>query len=274
MDAPIFICYRRDDTIAEAGRLRDAIANTFSQRTVFLDHSSINAGEEWPKKLRNQLMNASVVVAIIGPQWLVASDEFGRRRIDDQDDWVRRELETALSSKKLLLPVLVGNTKLPPSEAMPQSLRPLLDRQAIELRHSFWDHDVKLVLESIKNALTPDQLQTVKRGPYPVPPAEKPDPISHHQLQAALSGVLKNWNVVESPLPEDKEVTRVELSREYEFSCFRDAIDFMYQLAPGCDIAIHHPRWENIWRNVACVPDNLGHRTPNIRSRCSACQVL
>ena len=24
----------------------------------------------------------------------------------------------------------------------------------------------------------------------------------------------------------------------------------MYRVAPGCDIAIHHTRWENIWRTV------------------------
>lgn len=41
MGAPIFICYRRDDSGPVAGRLRDAIAHTFSQCTVFLDNSSI-----------------------------------------------------------------------------------------------------------------------------------------------------------------------------------------------------------------------------------------
>jgi pterin-4a-carbinolamine dehydratase len=24
----------------------------------------------------------------------------------------------------------------------------------------------------------------------------------------------------------------------------------MHETAPGCDIAIHHPTWENVWRSV------------------------
>ena len=24
----------------------------------------------------------------------------------------------------------------------------------------------------------------------------------------------------------------------------------MAQVAPGCDIAMHHPRWENIWKTI------------------------
>jgi pterin-4a-carbinolamine dehydratase len=58
------------------------------------------------------------------------------------------------------------------------------------------------------------------------------------------------WKKKVSPLPEDSESVRVELFREYRFKSFRDAIRFMYQVAPGCDIAIHHPRWENIWKTV------------------------
>ena len=251
MVAPIFVCYRRDDSSAAAGRLRDAIAHMFSQRAVFLDHSSIHPGEKWRREIQKQLAQAKIVIAIIGPEWLRVSDEWGVRRIDSPDDWVRRELETALSKKNLLLlPVLVSGAKLPPRNKMPKSLGPLLDRQALELRDSFWGHDVKLVLERIKSILPLKQLENSKRGPYPIPPADKPDPISKRQLQAALKGPLKNWKVVQSSCPDGNHITKTELFREYEFPSFRDAVGFMYQLAPGCDIAIHHPRWENIWRTL------------------------
>ncbi|WP_392531464.1 4a-hydroxytetrahydrobiopterin dehydratase [Nostoc sp. C117] len=36
----------------------------------------------------------------------------------------------------------------------------------------------------------------------------------------------------------------------YNFKTFRYAIELMNQVAPGCDIALHHPRWENVWRTV------------------------
>ena len=36
----------------------------------------------------------------------------------------------------------------------------------------------------------------------------------------------------------------------------------MNEVAPGCDIAIHHPRWENIWKTVKVYLTtwDIGHR--------------
>ena len=36
----------------------------------------------------------------------------------------------------------------------------------------------------------------------------------------------------------------------------------MNEVAPGCDIAIHHPRWENLWRSlrVWLTTWDIGHR--------------
>ncbi|MES1264431.1 MAG: 4a-hydroxytetrahydrobiopterin dehydratase, partial [Variovorax sp.] len=49
---------------------------------------------------------------------------------------------------------------------------------------------------------------------------------------------------------EDPTVERIEICREFRFTTFQGAIGFMAQVAPGCDIAMHHPRWENVWRTV------------------------
>lgn len=262
MVAPIFICYRRDDSGSTAGRVRDAIAHTFGDRAVFFDHSSIEPGVKWPAKLEEGLKHASIVISIIGPNWLRSSDKWGRRRIDEPDDWVRKEIETALLNKKLLLPVLVAGASLPPRDKIPDSLAPFLDHQVVELRDAFWQHDIQLVLERIKSVLTPDQLKSVKRGPYPTPPPDKPMPIPESQLEKALNGTLRHWVVTSSTLPEDPSLTRTELFREYEFRSFREAVKFMYQLAPGCDISIHHPRWENIFRTVRVYLStwDIGHQ--------------
>jgi pterin-4a-carbinolamine dehydratase len=36
----------------------------------------------------------------------------------------------------------------------------------------------------------------------------------------------------------------------------------MNLLAPGCDIAMHHPRWENVWKTlkVYLTTWDIGHR--------------
>ena len=43
---------------------------------------------------------------------------------------------------------------------------------------------------------------------------------------------------------------KMELIRAFRFRRFQAAVDYMYMVAPGCDIAQHHPRWENVWKTL------------------------
>jgi len=58
----------------------------------------------------------------------------GRSRLHDPHDVVRRELEAALRTGRRLVPVLVDRATLPDPAQLPSELRPLLERNAIELR--------------------------------------------------------------------------------------------------------------------------------------------
>ena len=106
--------------------------------------------------------------------------------------------------------------------------------------------------------------ETVKRAAsmYPSPPPEVPDPITEEKLQIALDNSLLRWKKVVTLLPEDPGNKRIEIFREYKFKTFIDAINFMHQTAPVCDQALHHPRWENIWKtiNVYLTTWDIGHR--------------
>lgn len=50
---------------------------------------------------------ATVVLALIGSSWLRSADEYGRRRLDISDDWVRNELLAAIDSGKSVIPILL-----------------------------------------------------------------------------------------------------------------------------------------------------------------------
>lgn len=85
--------------------------------------------------------------------WMGASmDAFGRasRRIDDPEDWVRKELETALTEQKLVVPVLLEGAKLPPREALPETLRSLPDCQSVTVREDYWDNDLLPLVQKIQ----------------------------------------------------------------------------------------------------------------------------
>lgn len=253
METPIFISYRRADSGPQAGRLYSALTQKFGQENVFMDTSDIEPGELWPRELDDALRSANSLLVVIGPDWLKASNEWGERRIDQENDWVRREIETTIVDGKGILPVLVRDARLPPPDKIPGSISYLTKRQKVDLREAYWDHDVHLVLARFQPQDVGQRPSTSEdsENPYPreVPP-EKPHPISEEALKIALQGTLFSWKKIASPLPEDTSKVRDELVRSYKFKRFLDAVAFMSQVAPGCEIFMHHPRWENIWKTV------------------------
>lgn len=79
-----------------------------------------------------------MLIAIIGPNWLGTQDD-GPRRLDDPDDWVRLEVEAAISRGIRVIPVLVDGARMPVETELPQSLRGLARRQAVTLNPASLD---------------------------------------------------------------------------------------------------------------------------------------
>ena len=78
---------------------------TFGPDSVFMDTEAIRVSAQWPKAITGGLQQATHAIAVIGPQWLRVTDDYGRRRIDRKDDWVRNEISHALQHRKRILPV-------------------------------------------------------------------------------------------------------------------------------------------------------------------------
>jgi pterin-4a-carbinolamine dehydratase len=263
MNPWIFLSYRREDSGSEAIALRNSLRQAFGEGSVFMDTASLQAGGVWTEELAAALKGATVILAVIGPDWLRAgSSEWGQRRIDCADDWVRQELTVALAENRKVIPVLVRGGRMPPPDVLPEPLKGLATRQAIELRGGYWDHDIKLLLAQVGKSGDQRGGHESMLAPYPQNPPEGPDPVGEEKLERILAKELVHWKKVETPLPEKPGQVRVELFREFRFKTFQDAIRFMHQVAPGCDIAVHHPRWENVWRTVRVYLTtwDIGHR--------------
>jgi len=154
----IFISYRRNGAAGEARALARDLADAFGADAVFLD-ISLPGGATWPARVRDELASASVVLALIGPDWLMSTDEWNRRRIDSPSDWVRQEIAGALGdANKLLIPVLLNDARLPPKEALPVALANLADRQVRELSHGTWRWQVDALVADIKRHHGGDRL--------------------------------------------------------------------------------------------------------------------
>lgn len=150
MTSSIFISYRREDSAAEAGRIASALRREVGEDEVFIDTSSIAAGARWPAEIQTSLARARLVIVVIGPDWLTAGiNQWGQRRIDHAEDWVRQELAYSLSQEKEVIPLLVRGGAVPPKDVLPEDIKTLYDIQAVEIRTNYWDHDLGLLFTRV-----------------------------------------------------------------------------------------------------------------------------
>lgn len=145
----IFISYRRDDSAGHAGRLFDGLRARFGAGHVFMDVTDLRPGQDFAVELERAVGRADCVLAVIGPRWLQAVDAAGRRRIDDPDDFVRREIALGLAHGATVIPVLVHGAALPRAAELPEPLQPLARRQAVELSDPRWDSDLRELIASL-----------------------------------------------------------------------------------------------------------------------------
>jgi TIR domain len=154
MAGKIFINYRRDDSIGTAGRLHDRLAQTFGRKNLFMDVDHIPAGVDFVKYLHSQVAGCDVFLAVIGPNWLDAKDDDGCRRFDNPDDFVTIEIAAALARNIRVIPVLIDGAYTPKAERLPDSVKPLVRRNAVELRNAHFGRDAEALTEKIKEALS------------------------------------------------------------------------------------------------------------------------
>jgi tetratricopeptide (TPR) repeat protein len=153
MAARIFINYRRADSTATAGRLHDRLAQTFGRKILFMDVDHVPAGVDFVEYLHSQVATCEVFLAVIGPNWLDAKDDDGCRRLDNPDDFVTIEIAAALARNIRVIPVLVDGARMPKVGDLPDSLKPLVRRQAIDLHHDRFGRDAEALIDRIREAL-------------------------------------------------------------------------------------------------------------------------
>jgi hypothetical protein len=149
----IFINYRRNDSEGEAGRLFDDLTMNFTQASVFMDVEAIEPGRDFRKAIDESVANCSILLAVIGQDWLNAKDAEGLRRLDDPNDFVRIELASALRRDIPVVPVLVKAAKMPRAEQLPDDLKELAYRNAMELTHARWKSDIQVLIKALRRNL-------------------------------------------------------------------------------------------------------------------------
>jgi hypothetical protein len=152
MNAKVFINYRREDTAPYAGRLYDRLTAHFGEDHVFIDIDQIEPGEDFVEAINRKVSACDIAIVAIGPNWLRPIDASGKRRLDDEEDFVRMEIVAVLQREIRVIPVLLGGAQMPGRHDLPEALAPLSRRNAIELSETRFHADVDRLIEAIERS--------------------------------------------------------------------------------------------------------------------------
>ncbi len=159
----IFINYRRGDSIATAGRLHDRLAAAFGKNNLFLDVDHIPAGVDFVTHLNSKVTSCDVFLALIGQNWLNARDENGQQRLFDPNDFVRIEIAAALSRNVPVIPVLIDGAAIPGEGELPDDIKQLTRRNAVEIRNSQFGSDADRLVEKLQAIIKPDLTSRIRK---------------------------------------------------------------------------------------------------------------
>jgi len=157
----IFICYRRDDSAGDAGRLYDRLNQRFPGR-VFMDVAGISLATRWAETIERSLRDCAVIVVLIGKRWQEVGPD-GVRRLDHPDDPIRKEILTALRLGTAVVPLAVSGAAIPDRKTLPPDLAALVDWQAHRIDHDDFDHDSTRLIRQLEQALGEPQQDLVAK---------------------------------------------------------------------------------------------------------------
>ena len=129
--------------------LHRCLSRWFGKEAVFFSSHSIPAGAHFPGELERQAGQCQVLLALIGPRWLTMTGADGCPLLADPDDWVRREIATALAARRRVIPVLVGKAPRLTPGGLPADLAPLADIEYRYLRRRDLATDLQTLREDL-----------------------------------------------------------------------------------------------------------------------------
>lgn len=144
MQYQIFISYRRDGGESLAALLHERFIRMGYR--VFYDVESLRSGN-FNEKLLEVITECDDVLLVLPPGGL-------DRCLNDENDWVRREIEHALKCGKNIVPIMMRNFEFPAH--LPESLKPLVNKNGVSANMEYFDAVVeKIAKQRLK--CTPDK---------------------------------------------------------------------------------------------------------------------
>lgn len=220
MNAQIFISYRRGDSLGSTGRLYDRLVSQFADKHIFMDVDTIAPGEDFIDAIEKAVEKCSILLAVIGKNWVNITDAQGQRMLLNPYDFVRVEIRTAMDRNIRVIPVLVENAPVPNPDELPDDLKQLSRKNAIELRHTTFNSDVDRLVRSIQKFFE-DEEANVREGQRLLALAEDQARESEEQRLRTLAEAEAETKRIEEQRLQEMAATEAkerEVQRQREFA--------------------------------------------------------
>ncbi|HEX8865862.1 MAG TPA: TIR domain-containing protein, partial [Lentzea sp.] len=150
----VFVNYRGADSNYAARLLFEGLKPRFG-RQVFFDEETIQPGEDYVLRLLRGVRESTVLLAVIGPHWLA------ERRIDNPDDWIRRELVAAYQCGVRVIPVFTDGARPEDLEPLPSDIARLRTSQGMQLRRLHANEDIARISDEVARHVPARRRRTV-----------------------------------------------------------------------------------------------------------------
>ncbi|MEU3414285.1 TIR domain-containing protein [Streptomyces sp. NPDC006658] len=148
----IFLNYRTKGGKSFAYLCHSVLVDRFGEQSVFLARKSIAEGTDFAEALLRGARDCQVLLALIDEEWLNAPDRRrpGRRALDNPDDWVRREIEEALASGAVVVPLLIARkVEQLDARSLPRSIAELAECQYARVSHATLAADLNKLADGL-----------------------------------------------------------------------------------------------------------------------------
>ena len=146
MAGRVFVSYRRADTANQAAWLAERLAGHYGQQQIVRDVDSIQLGNDFAEVITAAVTSCDALVALIGHQWLAAAAA-------EPNDFVRVEIESALTRGIRVIPVLVDGARMPTAAELPPGLAMLAQQPPLSLGAANPEGDVSRLTQVIDQTI-------------------------------------------------------------------------------------------------------------------------
>ena len=136
MAAWIFISYRRAGGDMAAKLICEALKNRGYK--TFYDYDALKGGP-FDEQIRKEIINCTDMVLVLPPNAL--------ERCDNEEDWVRQEIKTALEYQKNIIPVMLEGFEFP--KDLPDDINRIRRYNGVRFHMEFFDAVIDKIIEHL-----------------------------------------------------------------------------------------------------------------------------